>query len=782
MKYNNIYIFTLLALLFMACSNDDEKISETESITFLSMTGSFGGSSDLAKWQPGDQIGVYMFESGTTTPLNEASNVSYTVGSTGAIATFSSVTPLKFPANKSSVSFAAYYPYSSEKSNVVHSISLANQANGTSEHDLMTATAEGQFTSNKVSINFRHQLSKVIFKFIDNDGNTLSPTALTVEGMNTTASFNIATSELQNTSGISSIAAYQPGNGEYEAILLPVTLNDDTHLVKYALGGESFEWSLTHVQGGLSALQAGYKYTFTLNQDDLTAPAIVEIESGSITPWNNQIFEDGGSAGIITNYTVFPANASTGVFKDGYLKITFNSGTPEIGTAGSIKVYKAADNTLVDEINMADKQPRFEKGGTLNTKMDILGTVGNNDKRHRVVNYNPVTIKGNDAIIKLHYDCLDYNTKYYVVVDKGVIDHPEFGGISGSSRWTFTTKTEPAVPTDNAHTVTVGGDNSSADFRTIQAAIDFLASKVAKNDQKTVYIQNGIYEELLFMRSVNNMTIKGESRDGVIIRYTNYDGFNGGVGGSGAITDRTMGAIMGSGGGRALMLVERADKLRLENLTIQNTHVKNNVGDQAEVLYANNDTNHGLSFVNCNVLSFQDTLNLKGFCWFYNSTIAGDVDFIWGSPIAALFEGCEIRSLGDGCVLQARVAENNKGFVFLNCDLTTNGTATQMYLSRTAGGATYFDNITFANCKMADIYGTYGWGYSSGGSGKDPNPAVATLANGYKTYKCTNATGGALTINNSDLAYELTESEFNDGFSTTAKVLSGYADVSWFKQ
>jgi pectin methylesterase-like acyl-CoA thioesterase len=782
MKYNQIYLFALLALLFMACSGDDEKVSESDAITFLSLAGSFSGSSELGQWQSGDRIGVYMFESGTTTPLSNASNVIYTAGSTGAITTFSSITPLQFSGNESLVSFAAYYPYSSAVSNLLYPISLADQTEGTRKHELMTATtAQGEVTSARVSMNFRHQLTKVVFRFVDKNGTALFPTTLTIEGMNTTANFNIATNEIRNASGITTITAYKPANGDYEAILLPVTVDANTHWVNYTMDGNNFEWNMTHVQGGLTALQPGYKYTFTLNQDDLTAPAKVVIEHGSVTPWGNQNYEDAGSADLITNYTVFPANGATGTFKDTYLKLIFKEQAPEVGTTGTIRVYKASDNTLVDEIDMADAQPRFTSGGTLNSKMDILGKTGNNGGRHRVVNYNPLTIEGNTAIIKLHYDCLDYNTKYYVVIDKGVINHADFNGISGSSKWTFTTKAEPAVPTDDAHTVTVGGDHTTADFRTIQAAIDFLASKVPNTDQKTVYVQNGRYEELLFMRGVNKLTIKGESRDGVIIRYTNNDGINGGVGGSCAISDRTKGVTIAAGGGRAVMLAERVDKFRMENLTLESTHADNKGNGQAEAIYVNNDTNQGIIFVNCNVLSYQDTLNLKGFAWFYQCLVAGDVDFIWGSPIAALFEKCEIRSRGNGYIVQARVAENNKGFVFLNCDLTTTGAAMQMYLCRTAGNASYFDNITFANCKMADIYGTYGWGYSSGGSGTAPNPAPGTLANGYKIYNCTNLDGGTIAINNAHLAYTLTESEFLDGFSTPTVVLAGYTDVDWFQ-
>ena len=144
MKYYQIYLFSLLALLLMACTDDDDEISDSEPITFVSQAGSFAGSSEAGQWQSGDLIGVYMFESGTTTPLSNASNVIYKAGSTGATTTFSSTTPLKYPTDESLVYFAAYYPYSSAVSNLVYPISLANQADGTSKHDLMTAkSAQG---------------------------------------------------------------------------------------------------------------------------------------------------------------------------------------------------------------------------------------------------------------------------------------------------------------------------------------------------------------------------------------------------------------------------------------------------------------------------------------------------------------------------------------------------------------------------------------------------------------------------------------------------------------
>lgn len=788
MKYKNILLFGALALLSASCSDDDNNKETPQSISFKSEADAYSTrtNQDGSEWLTGDNIGVYMMETGMYTPLNNSSNVLYTTETGGSSATFASTSAFTYPTDGTKVDFIAYYPYSSEVSNFIYPINLANQSTGSSAYDLMHATSRSGYSlisSTTVSMSFSHQLAKVIFKFIDTDGETVYPDQLLIQGMNTTAHFNLTTATLSNGSTAVDITPYKTTIGTFEAIVIPFDIAS-TQTIEYTINNESYSWSLADVENTkLTAIESGYKYTFTITTPESgtgESTGTVDVDGSSVAPWENGGSNE-DSAELVANYSIYPTNGATDVHKDTYLTLTFTGNAPVMGTTGSIKVYKASDNTLVDEINMADTQDRFTSGGALNTKMDIIG-VGNsyNSNRYRVVNYNPVTIDGNTAIIKLHYNKLEYNTKYYVLFDGKAIKQNDFFGIKNASKWTFTTKAAPAVPTDAAHTVTVGGDNSTADFRTIQAAIDFLASNVAKDNQKTIYIRNGTYEELLYLRGVNNFTIKGESKDGVIIRYDNYDGWNGGVGGSISIDpDAEAGTVVSSAGGRSIFLVESVDKLRFETLTIENTH---GVGSQAETIYANND-NKAIAFINCNLLSYQDTLNLKGFCWFYNCLVAGSTDFIWGSPGAALFENCEIRSVSYGYILQARVASGNKGFVFLNCNLTTDGTATYMYLTRTAGNVSYFDNITFANCKMADIYSTWGWGLSEGASGTLPNPSTATLENGYKIYNCTNLDGGSITINNSQYAYTLTETEYQTNFSSKDIVLSSYASgTSWFAE
>lgn len=773
----------MLPLAWTACSSESDlpPVEEAKAISFVAQINEFAGEA-ADQWSVGSKIGQYMLATATQNVYPEAANVLYTAQTAALSSIFTATTPLEYPSDGARVDFVGYYPYSTEVSGGIYPIRLANQSEGSAPHDLMRAISQtglNKESATEVPIIFSHLLAKTVFHIVNEEGVTLEPTDFVIKGMNTTASCQLFTAQLQGAGTTADITPFKTAAKTFDAIVLPNNVLA-SYAIRYTMDGEEYTWNLADSETALTRLQAGYKYTFTITHHAPELPSgNVEVESGSIAPWQEEEYND-AVADLVLNYNLFPTNEAVNAHKDSYLKLTFTGAAPQLGKTGKIKVYKAADHTLVDEINMADSHEKLATTSLLHTKMDIIGA-GNSSNRYRVVNYFPVVIDGQTVTIKLHYNKLAYDTEYYVLLDDKVISHNDFYGIKSATKWRFTTKSVPAVPTDANHTVTVGGDKSGADFRTIQAAMDFLILNVSNSEQKTVFIQNGLYEELLYIRGVTNMTLKGESREGVHIRYENYDNLNGGVGGGSTISPNAeVGSPILQTGGRAVLLLESSDKFRMENLTFENSHVKTGAGDQAEVIYANNDT-RSIAFVNCNILSCQDTLNLKGFCWFYNSLVAGDVDFIWGSPAAALFEKCEIRAVADGYILQARVAENNKGFVFLDCDLTTTGVATRMFLSRTAGNASY-DNITFANCKMAPIYATYGWGLSGGSSGTLPNPSVATLANGYKTYNCTDLMGNAVTITNSEYAYALSEAEFTANFSNRSLVLSAYTDAGWFAE
>jgi pectate lyase len=464
-----------------------------------------------------------------------------------------------------------------------------------------------------------------------------------------------------------------------------------------------------------------------------------------------------------------PAAQAGAVNVDTVLRLTFDS-PPTLGANGSIRIFRKADDALVDVIRTSGET-------------DALGYPG--QALVRRVNTAPIGIEGNTVSISPHGGKLAYGTEYYVAIADGVFTNTTLGGlpfvgIGKLGGWSFTTT--PAAPL--AATVTVD-DDGPADFRTVQGALDYAMQNFAKTAPVTINVKNGIYHELLYLNGKDNVTIKGESRDGVVIRYTNNDTLNTGTGTSQSAT------VAGSpAGGRAVMLVENADMLVLDTLTINNTTIRSAaISGQAETLYFNSDTR--LVAKHANFTSEQDTLNLKGWAWFYDALVAGNVDFIWGGSHAALFENSEIRSVGDsanassgGYVLQARVpVATDIGYVFLNSALThgpgpgpNHGDvpAGSTYLARSPGGTATWDNVAFVNCRMDGHVAPAGWAGQGVNGQPAPNPAVASADAGWREYGSTTLAGAPLDLRTRVGGYLLSDADVANRFATRAMVFAAY--------
>lgn len=416
------------------------------------------------------------------------------------------------------------------------------------------------------------------------------------------------------------------------------------------------------------------------------------------------------------------------------LVFTLEGKTPQLGTSGSIKVFKA-DGTLVDQINMADMakmtvladgtmvpKEQMNQETVLHTFLDMLHST-----RYRPVHYTPIRISGNDVIVKLHNEALTFGGSYYVTVDASV-----FGMAVAKDDAAFAVKAKPS-----GNTLTVSPDGT-ADFCTLQGALSY-ATTLGKDTAVTIELGNGTYQELLYLRDKNNLTIKGASREGTVIAYPNNESYSTGSGA--AVSSKpSLGAKVGAMGGRGLFLVESCDNLVIEDLTIENTFWADDHKGQAETIYFNAD-NKRLTIENCSLISWQDTFLCKGEVWVHNSLIAGHVDYIWGYPKACLFEDCEIRSRAGGYIVQARVNNaTDKGFVFLNCRLTSEAGVADgsMYLARSGGDTSKYDNVTYINCEMSPVIAPAGWH-----TGKTPTPAVPTAVSGWKEYGTTGVSTGS---------------------------------------
>jgi pectin methylesterase-like acyl-CoA thioesterase len=216
------------------------------------------------------------------------------------------------------------------------------------------------------------------------------------------------------------------------------------------------------------------------------------------------------------------------------------------------------------------------------------------------------------------------------------------------------------------------------------------------------------------------------------------------------------------------------------------------VGSQAETIYFNNDGGR-LIAKNATFLSEQDTVQVKGYSWFFNSLIAGNVDFIWGANRVALFENSEIRSVGDttnansgGFIVQARtVTAADKGFVFLNSKLThgpgpgpahgdvPTGSKAATYLARSPGTSTTFDNVAYVNCEMDTHIIPRGWAYNTAGQPVS-NPATATAASGWREAGTKTLSGATVSLATRIGGHTLTASEVAAGFSSRAQIFAAF--------
>ncbi|CAN7695020.1 pectinesterase family protein [Pseudoduganella sp. LjRoot289] len=451
------------------------------------------------------------------------------------------------------------------------------------------------------------------------------------------------------------------------------------------------------------------------------------------------------------------------------LRLRFDQ-PPALGTSGAIRVLRKRDNALADTIRVADEY-------------DVLGYEG--QEFGRAVRRQPIAIEGRNAVIHLHSARLQPGEEYYVTIDAGVfagaLNGRPFGGVAKEQGWTF--RTRSAVPQRTRITV---DDDGAADFRTVQGALNHVMRQPQGARPVTVAIRDGRYQELLYLRGRNAVTLRGQSRDGVVIEAANGDGINPGSG-AGQAADAP--AI---NGGRALFLVEDADLLTLDTLTLRNSAVRASPGGgQAEALFFSSEGR--LAVKNAGFYSEQDTVQVKGYAWFYRTLIAGNVDYVWGNNHAALFEESELRTLGDsanpnsgGYVLQARtVGPLDKGFVFLNSRLTRGRgpTGNQVpdgatWLARSAGYDTSWDHVAFINCKMDAHIAPAGWAGKGVGRQPAPNPAQGTAAAGWREYGSTDMEGKPLDLGARRHVRLLTAEEAAAQFGNRAAVFAGYGGGS----
>ena len=404
---------------------------------------------------------------------------------------------------------------------------------------------------------------------------------------------------------------------------------------------------------------------------------------------------------------LFPENNSKDNCIDCELILTFDE-IPQISENGFIRVFEYDTDTLVDCIDIsipagptapnknpsADyiKKPYIYKNEMVTNKNTVAGTPSadyakSHEKYQLTIiggfsdgfHFYQICVEGNSVCIQLHHNLLEYNSKYYVLIDSDVVKG--FDGFSKKDDWVFTTKR--GAPKGRKLIVSKG---AGGDFRTVQGAIDSIPNHA--DSPYTIFVENGDYRELVYFRNKDFVTIVGESRDGVTIHYANNEVFNPHP--ELIKTNERPGTFPSR---RAAFAIDNCTNIVLKNLT-----VKNDAHGQAEGLLVNGKNNY---FKNVRIIGSGDALQTNGSAYYDNCIIDGEGDTVLGRG-PAYFYKTTLNS--HNAFMWIRNTKENHGNVFVKC--TFNGKNENAVIARLPNnnGQQYpHAECVLINCELNNI-------------------------------------------------------------------------------
>jgi pectin methylesterase-like acyl-CoA thioesterase len=455
-------------------------------------------------------------------------------------------------------------------------------------------------------------------------------------------------------------------------------------------------------------------------QDEASARNIMIIEMNrrlfSISLW---LLLAGSAASA---QTLFPVNNARAVNPDVQFKITFSQ-PPTVGKSGKVRVYDAANDRLVDTLDLGIPPGPTERatGAALtapylappyNYDRSVVPTIRNtkpgtpsagaeptSDKYQVTIiggftdgfHFYPIIVSGNTATIQLHHNLLEYGKSYYVTIDAGVLNVPDgsFKGITHKQSWRFTTKTKS--PRANSAKIIVSADGIG-DFNTVQGAIDFVPDHGTR--RVTIVVRKGVYQEIVYFRNKDTVTIIGEDRDNTVVRYANNEVFN-----PHPVNFRTNELLGTFPSRRAAFAVDNCEDIQIINMTLETT-----APGQAEGLLMTGRRN---ILRNVRVVGFGDALQVNGPAYIVDSIIEGAGDTILGRG-PAFFERTTLKSWS--VFMWIRNPAANHGNVFKDCTFVGAGEPTVLARSPKNGNSTYpYSEAVLLNCTLSGIR-PEGWG------------------------------------------------------------------------
>ena len=403
-------------------------------------------------------------------------------------------------------------------------------------------------------------------------------------------------------------------------------------------------------------VSGGRSGSTTLTITNTASPELKATLAVTVLSFNS---EDPAYTGIL----LYPADGAEKVFEDGEFMIGGFEAKPTLNDGGSIKLYEVtADGvTLADSIAFANETQTIWSGETRNVAGQLVRVTDS------AIYFTP------------HIGKVENGKQYLVAISQdaitGKIGGTDFTGLTNnkeSTKWKFTTRDKPSVSTD----ITVNGaQDSTANFRTIQGALNAIGEKTGSYK---ITVADGTYRELLYFKGKASVEIEGNKADRskVVVEYANGNALNSG------------------NKPRCLFEFEEGGDLVLDSLTFINTYSRADYSGEAQAETLGHDADGTVAAYNCVFKSHQDTIRTISKAWFYNCYIEGDTDFLWqeGAGKVALYEKCEIKSVYDEnarnhtsyvVAPKMNIADSvSKGLVIFNSKVTSDDRQTT-YLART---------------------------------------------------------------------------------------------------
>lgn len=227
--------------------------------------------------------------------------------------------------------------------------------------------------------------------------------------------------------------------------------------------------------------------------------------------------------------------------------------------------------------------------------------------------------------------------------------------------------------------------------KVVSPGVDALGKALSNpKEGEIIFLKNGTYRRTIDPLEVakKNITIIGESRDGVVITGSRYSG-------------QTVNGTTFSTADTHTLLVS-GDGFYAENITVENTSTQ----AQAVALRSDGDS---MILNSCRLLGYQDThyARMRKRQYFVDCEVRGDVDFIFGDAVA-MYENSRIISRRRKGGYIAAPANDGK-LVFRSCALSAeDGLApSSCYLGRPWGEAN--TTAAYIGCTMGTHIKPEGW-------------------------------------------------------------------------